>query len=80
MKCPYCGNEMTLGYIQCRDGVRWTSRLQPIASLSFLGKDATSLANGATDNSTASFAYKCAECKKVIIDYSEAIKPYGKML
>ncbi|MFQ9763344.1 MAG: PF20097 family protein [Gemmiger formicilis] len=20
MKCPYCEKEMTLGYIQCRDG------------------------------------------------------------
>jgi|LFRM01.1.fsa_nt_gb predicted RNA-binding Zn-ribbon protein involved in translation (DUF1610 family) len=71
MKCPYCGNEMTMGYIQCRDGVRWTLNLQPVAALSFLGKESTSLANGASDGSSAVYAYKCAECRKVIIDYSD---------
>ncbi len=70
MKCPYCDKEMTLGYIQCRDGVRWTLKKQLVAALSFLGKESTSLANGAADNSNTVYAYKCGDCKKIIIDYS----------
>ena len=69
MKCPYCGNEMIKGYIQCRDGVTWTPKKQLVAALSFLGKNSVSLANGAADNSRTVFAYKCSDCKKVVIDY-----------
>ena len=71
MLCPYCGKEMELGYIQCRDGVFWTEKKQLVSSLSFLGKGAVSLENGAADDSHAVYAYKCADCKKVIIDYAE---------
>ena len=71
MNCPYCNQEMSIGYIQCRDGVNWTSKKQLIASLSFFGKDSLSLANGASDNNTAVYAYKCAHCQKIIIDYSD---------
>lgn len=35
MECPYCGKEMTLGYIQCRDGVTWTLKKQLISALSY---------------------------------------------
>lgn len=69
MKCPYCNNEMELGYIQCRDGVVWTPKKQVVAALSFLGKDSVPLGNGASDNSRSVYAYNCSECKKVIIDY-----------
>ncbi|MDD5945649.1 MAG: PF20097 family protein [Clostridia bacterium] len=71
MNCPYCGKEMKLGYIQCRDGVTWTLKKQLVSSLSFLGKESTSLENGAADNSSAVYAFKCDDCKKVIIDYSK---------
>ncbi|MBR2412906.1 MAG: hypothetical protein IKB13_00205 [Clostridia bacterium] len=70
MNCPYCNNEMEIGYIQCRDGVHWTPKKQLVAALSFLGKDSISLANGAADNANTVFAYKCGACEKVIIDYS----------
>ena len=70
MKCPYCEKEMTLGYIQCRDGVYWTLKKQLVASLSSLGKGSTCLSNGAADNSNTVFAFKCEDCKKIIIDYS----------
>ena len=69
MKCPYCNNEMELGYIQCRDGVTWTPKKQLIAALSILGKGSISLKNGAAENSRAVYAQRCKECKKVIIDY-----------
>lgn len=75
MKCPFCNAEMKLGYIQCRDGVTWTPKKQLIAALSVLGKDSVSLANGAADTSSAVYAYKCAACKKVIIDYSGESSP-----
>ena len=71
MNCPYCQKEMLLGYIQCRDGVTWTPRRQPIAALSLLGKDSVRLSNGAANHSRAVYAYRCDACQKVIIDCSE---------
>ena len=71
MKCPYCQKEMELGYIQCRDGVNWTSKKVFVAALSFLGKDSLSLENGAGKSNTVVYAYKCSGCKKVIIEYTE---------
>ena len=70
MVCPYCGKEMKLGYIQCRDGVVWTLKKQPMASLSFLGKESTWLNNGPGKRSVT-YAFKCEDCEKVIIDYSK---------
>jgi len=75
MKCPFCGNEMELGYIQCRDGVTWTPKKQLVAALSCFGRGSVSLANGAAHNADAVFAYKCGECKKVVIDYSTDENP-----
>ena len=69
MKCPYCDKEMELGYIQCRDGITWTPKKQLISALSFLGKDSLSISNGASDNSKIVYAYRCKDCKKIIIDY-----------
>lgn len=71
MKCPYCNNEMELGYIQCRDGVTWTPKKQLVSALSFLGKGGVSLTNGATHNSQTVYAHRCGECEKVVIDYSQ---------
>ena len=70
MKCPYCSEEMELGYIQCRDGVTWTPKKQLVAALSSLGRGSVSLTNGAASNSQTVYAYKCGKCKKVMIDYS----------
>lgn len=61
---------MQLGYIQCRDGVTWTPKKQILASLSWLGKGGMAIENGAAENSSAVYAYKCEDCKKIIIDYS----------
>lgn len=70
MKCPYCDKEMELGFIQCRDGVTWTPKKQPVAALSILGKNSVSIMNGAAENSRTVYAHKCSSCKKVIIDYN----------
>ena len=71
MKCPYCGKEMELGYIQCRDGVYWTSKKVFFAAFSQFGKDSLSLENGAGVSRTVVYAHRCADCKKVIIEYTE---------
>lgn len=65
MKCPYCNNEMSKGYIQCRDGVTWTPKKQWVAALSSLGAGAVNLGYNAdlSGNSTAE-AYHCDKCKK----------------
>ncbi len=70
MVCPYCGKEMEAGFIQCRNGVTWTPKLQFLASLSFLGKGAIRLENGVKDSLTAVHAHNCPECRKVIIEYT----------
>ena len=75
MDCPYCHKEMDLGYIQCRDGLTWTPRRQPVAALSCLGKGSVPLSNGAADNNRAVYAYRCADCQKVMIDCSHSAEP-----
>ena len=74
MNCPYCQKEMILGYIQCRDGLHWTPRRQPVAALSCFGRGSVPLSNGAADNSRTVHAYRCADCQKIIIDCSERAK------
>ena len=74
MNCPFCNKEMELGYIQCRDGVTWTPKKRLVAALSSLGKASVPLKNGADERNKATYAYKCADCKKVIIDYSADTK------
>lgn len=35
-KCPYCGEEMVLGYIRSRDGVVWAKDPSGISSIPWL--------------------------------------------
>ena len=71
MKCPFCDKEMTLGYIQSRDGVVWTPKKHMLSALNSYHKGITVLANGAAQSSSTVYAYKCDDCKIVIIDYSK---------
>lgn len=72
MECPYCGKEMALGYIQCRDGVYWAEKIRPVAAITLF---AGNIINLETDNvgvifgGHATVAYRCPDCKKIIIDY-----------
>jgi len=68
MICPYCGKEMTPGYIQCRDGVYWTPKKAFVPALSSLKKGAVSLQNHPEYPSSTSVAYLCKRCKRVIIE------------
>lgn len=64
MKCPYCGMEMSLGYIQCRDSVISNKTEQLVVAISDLGADLV-LANGSGIFSGASVvAYNCQSFKR----------------
>lgn len=68
--CPYCGNEMELGYIQCRDGVAWAKKKRKVAAL--LGLDSSAIvlsSEGGPFSGGVAEAYCCPKCKKIIIDY-----------
>ena len=69
MKCPYCGQEMVLGYVQCRDGLFWTPKKQPVAALSCFGRGRICLANSASNSVNTACAFHCETCRKIVIDY-----------
>lgn len=70
MKCPYCNLEMDEGYIQCRDGVYWSSKKRTVAAIMPINKDSVKLGEeGNPLSGTAVIAHKCQNCKKIIINY-----------
>ena len=71
--CPYCGNEMVKGYIQCRDGVYWSEKFRAIAAIPPFDKSATVLKSGSSGlfKGDAVEAYNCKKKKKIIISYDE---------
>lgn len=70
MKCPYCNEEMEVGYIQSRDNLSWNKKKKLVASLSFLGKDSIILSqDGSMFSGSDVIAYNCTKCEKMIIDY-----------
>ena len=72
MKCPFCGEEMTPGVIQSRDGVYWSREAGAEAALSWLNKDAITLADSGSHafGGAAAEALNGPRCKKIILDYS----------
>ena len=69
MRCPKCGEEMSSGYIQNRDGIFWTPKKQLVAALSGFGKGAVRLEND--ESRSAVRAYNCGRCEIVLIPYGE---------
>lgn len=72
MKCPYCNEEMNLGYIQCRDGVYWSEKKRLVAAMPPVADgsvDLRAIEDGQYKYYTV--AYNCPECKKILIDYSK---------
>lgn len=72
MKCPYCNEEMEIGYIQCRDGVYWSEKKRNIVALPPVrGKriDLRAIVEGSYQSYTT--AYNCPKCKKILIDYDK---------
>lgn len=76
MKCPYCHEDMELGYIQCRDGVSWSKEKRAIAAIKLLNTSRNPSIRLATSSGpfagAAVEAYVCRNCKKIIIDYSDS--------
>ena len=64
LNCPYCGNEMTKGYIQGRDDLGWSEKKRKLA-LALAG----SLAEITFGRTVV--AYCCRECKKILIDCAD---------
>lgn len=70
MNCPYCGEEMRLGYIQGRDNVIWDTKKRMVAALPSLRNSAIFLGDeGGPFAGTSVSAYNCEKCKKIIIEY-----------
>ena len=71
MKCKICGEEMTLGYIQCRDGVFWRTKLKALAAVPSAGGDSIRLSGNNTGPFSGAYveAYNCKSCKTVTINY-----------
>ncbi len=72
MKCPYCGKDMDLGYIQCRDGVYWCQKKRAVAALPLFGGESISLSPSSNHIFGGAYAeaYHCKKCKKILIEYS----------
>lgn len=68
MKCPYCNEEMEMGYISSRDLLFWTKKKPIIPAFSCLQNNAIPLS---LCGSSRIVAYNCMKCKKVVIDYTE---------
>ena len=71
MKCPYCGNDMVKGYIQCRDGVYWAEKQRPVAAVPLLSGNVISLSSDTSGvlSGKSAIAYCCNKCRKIIVDY-----------
>ena len=69
MKCPYCGIEMTNGFVQSAREIFFTDESH---SMWFkpTGKSEFSLSSHNFTRPTC-IAYHCKACKKVIIDYTQ---------
>ena len=66
MKCPYCGEEMQLGCIQCRDGVYWSEKERVIAALNIGGGKSIKLNEksiGGPFGGASAEAWLCEKCK-----------------
>ncbi|MCI6183944.1 MAG: PF20097 family protein [Clostridiales bacterium] len=66
-RCPYCGGEMLLGYMQSRDGVYWSMKKKLVPALPGLAKDELYLSAG----SAAVQAYNCPKCRAILISYKD---------
>lgn len=69
MKCPCCSSEMTRGWVQSARRILFTT-LKSEAFFDIKAKDDVILSSHNWTNPTC-IAYHCADCKKVVIDYSE---------
>lgn len=71
MNCPYCGNEMTRGWVQSARRVLFTTIKNESGFLFKAKGDIVLTTNNFIDPSC--IAYHCGTCKKVVIDYERRL-------
>ena len=72
MKCPYCDNEMELGFIQSPHEISWKKgEKRPLFGRAQFHEGSVMLSELSFMKGSAVTAYLCKVCKKVIIDYSD---------
>lgn len=73
MKCPYCGNEMESGFLtsdaRC---IAWRRERHESGLVSRSdGSAGVQLARKTLGTAVVEKAYRCGECRKIVIDYSD---------
>ena len=72
MKCPYCNNDLTEGFIYSPRTLSWTTQKLKTFSESSLTKESNIVLSETGLFQTAKVvAYNCPFCKKLIISYDE---------
>ena len=74
MKCPCCGKEMTSGIVQSARQIFFTTKAHKNWFIpDTAGNEEIVLSSHNWTRPTCT-AYHCAECKKVVVDYSAEVK------
>ena len=68
MKCPYCNDEMTEGFVQSARQVFFTTEKHKLSFWAEGNEQILTQDNWTVPTCTA---FCCTKCKKVIIDYSD---------
>lgn len=72
MKCPYCTKEMKKGLIHSDQELSWINgEKRKFFTPSFLYEDSVVLSDFSFLKGSAVVAYRCVDCEKIIIDYSD---------
>lgn len=72
MKCPYCNEEMILGYIRSPQEISWRTKKDILTNVADKSKGDVILAEGNILRGSTLIAYNCSKCKKIIIDYDKS--------
>ena len=72
MNCPYCGNEMELGFITSPRTLCWSPKpLKTFSEWSFQREENTILAEPDLLHPARAAAFRCAACRKIVISCEE---------
>ena len=72
LKCPYCNEEMILGYIRSPQEISWRTKKDVLTNVADKSKGDVILAEGNILRGSTLIAYNCSKCKKIIIDYDKS--------
>lgn len=71
MKCPYCGKEMRYGVIQSPHEINWKPKKAKLFGTAQFHEGAIVLSQNNFFKGSCVEAYRCDDCKKIIIEYSD---------